>query len=96
MIFSSKLLEIFRRSSFNIFFRSTEELFVFFLFLVKILSNGQKWSEDLLIKSSANLLIDLHHKKIYKKIDLKKNLIYDLLKISKITRDEIFLTSRRR
>jgi hypothetical protein len=53
-------------------------------------------SEDLLIKSSVNLLINLQ--KIFMKSseDLKRNLIEDLLKISKRTRDEIFLISRRR
>ena len=59
-IFSSNLLEIFGRSSTKIFLRSTEDLLVFFFTFSfkKILSNGQS-SEDLLIKSSVNLLINL-------------------------------------
>ena len=100
-ILSSNLLEIFGRSSSDIFLRSTEYLLGFFLFLV--LKKFVKWSkmdrrssEDLLIKSSVNLLINLQ--KIFLRLheDLKKNLIEDLLKISKRTRDEIFLISRRR
>ena len=104
-ILSSNLLEIFRRSSSEIFLRSTENLLVFFLIfsLKKNLKIFVKWSkmdrrssEDLLIKSSVNLLINLQKIFLRSHEDLKKNLIEDLLKISKRTLNEIFLISRRR
>ena len=104
-ILSSNLLEIFRRSSSEIFLRSTENLLVFFLIfsLKKNLKIFVKWSkmdrrssEDLLIKSSVNLLINLQKIFLRSHEDLKKNLLEDLLKISKRTLNEIFLISRRR
>ena len=104
-ILSSNLLEIFRRSSSEIFLKSTENLLVFFLIfsLKKNLKIFVKWSkmdrrssEDLLIKSSVNLLINLQKIFLRSHEDLKKNLIEDLLKISKRTLNEIFLISRRR
>ena len=53
-------------------------------------------SEDLLIKSSSNLLINLQKFFLRSYEDLRKVFIEDLLKFSKRTLNEIFLISRRR
>ena len=90
--FSSKNLP--KRSTFIFFKRSSNNFF---------LKSFVKWSklvgiysEDLFIKSSGNLLIDLQKIFLRSHVDLRKIFKEDLLKILKRTRDEIFLLSRRR
>ena len=59
---SLNLLEIFIRSLFYIFLKSIEDLIFIYIFLENALKNFVKWQkipEDLLIKSSDNLLKNL-------------------------------------
>ncbi len=94
---------VFWRSSVQIFKRSLKDLHLisfwdllkifwsYFLFLV-LVKNGQKWTEDLLIKSSGNLFINLQKISLRSHEDLKNNLIEDLLNILKRTLEDIAST----
>ena len=93
------LWKIFILYLFEISWRSSGLCFNF----EKNLKNFVKWSkmvrrssEDLLIKSSGNLLINLQKIFLRSHEDLRKIFIEDLLKISKRTLNEIFLISRAR